>query len=270
MTGLTEGTTYYVRAFATNIAGTSYGSEVTFTIQATPTITWSNPDDIVYGTLLSATQLNATASVPGTFIYTPALGTKLNAGSTQSLKVDFTPTDAVLYLSTSKTVAINVSKATPVITWSNPADIGYPTSLSNTQLNATADVPGTFTYTPAIGVVLNTGDAQELKVDFEPTDDANYKLASKTVLINVLLITGMSDGVANKLIVYPNPMVDAFNVFGIEGRATISLTDLNGKVILTKEISSEEKVYIDTLPIGVYIIKIVTIDGTILKKLVKK
>lgn len=31
MTGLTCGTTYYVRAYATNSAGTSYGSEVTFT-----------------------------------------------------------------------------------------------------------------------------------------------------------------------------------------------------------------------------------------------
>ena len=35
--------------------------------QATPTITWANPADITYGTALGATQLDATASVPGTF-----------------------------------------------------------------------------------------------------------------------------------------------------------------------------------------------------------
>ena len=34
--------------------------------QATPTITWAAPAGITYGTALSATQLNATASVPGT------------------------------------------------------------------------------------------------------------------------------------------------------------------------------------------------------------
>ena len=31
MTDLTSGTRYYVRAYATNIAGTAYGNEVTFT-----------------------------------------------------------------------------------------------------------------------------------------------------------------------------------------------------------------------------------------------
>ena len=41
----------------------------------TPLITWANPEDITYGTLLSATQLNATADVAGTFVYTPAIGT---------------------------------------------------------------------------------------------------------------------------------------------------------------------------------------------------
>ena len=30
MTGLTPGTTYYVRAYATNSAGTAYGNELTF------------------------------------------------------------------------------------------------------------------------------------------------------------------------------------------------------------------------------------------------
>jgi len=35
----------------------------------------------VYGTALGATQLNATASVPGTFVYAPPAGTVLNAGN---------------------------------------------------------------------------------------------------------------------------------------------------------------------------------------------
>ena len=66
----------------------------------TPTITWSNPADIVYGTALDATQLDATASVPGTFAYSPAAGTVLKAGDTQTLSVTFTPTDTTDYTST--------------------------------------------------------------------------------------------------------------------------------------------------------------------------
>ena len=73
-----------------------------------------------------------------------------------------------------------------VITWANPADISIDTPLSTTQLNATADVPGTFVYTPAIGTVLSFGTNQNLKVDFTPTDLASYKKASKTVTINVM------------------------------------------------------------------------------------
>ena len=34
-------------------------------LQATPVITWPTPADIVYGTALSAAQLNATTTVPG-------------------------------------------------------------------------------------------------------------------------------------------------------------------------------------------------------------
>jgi hypothetical protein len=56
-------------------------------------VTWAAPADIVYGTVLGAAQLNATASVPGTFDYTPAAGTVLDAGSAQTLEVTFTPTD---------------------------------------------------------------------------------------------------------------------------------------------------------------------------------
>lgn len=155
-------------------------------VKKDPVISWTNPSDISFGTLLSTTQLNATADVAGTFVYTPAIGTKLNAGTNQDLKVDFTPTDAATYNPVSKTVKINVNaKKDPVISWTNPSDISFGTLLSATQLNATADVAGTFVYTPAIGAKLNVGTNQDLKVDFTPTDAATYNSVSKTVKINV-------------------------------------------------------------------------------------
>ena len=48
MTGLTANTTYYVRAYATNSAGTAYGSEVSFVTEQVPTyniVVSSNPTD---------------------------------------------------------------------------------------------------------------------------------------------------------------------------------------------------------------------------------
>ena len=79
-------------------------------------------------------------------------------------------------------MSINVLKATPVITWATPADITYGTALSATQLNATANTPGTFVYTPVAGTVLNAGAGQTLSVTFTPTDAANFTTATKTVV----------------------------------------------------------------------------------------
>src|SRR5439155_1013864 len=112
-----------------NTAATTVSINV---LKGTPVITWANPADITYPTLLSGTQLNATADVAGSFVYTPAAGTKLNANPGQALKADFTPADAANYNTATKTVYINVRKGNPIITWANPADITYPTLLSAT------------------------------------------------------------------------------------------------------------------------------------------
>jgi hypothetical protein len=151
----------------------------------TPTITWSPPASIVYGTALSGTQLNATTTVPGSWAYSPAAGTVLAAGAGQTLSVTFTPTDTASYNSATATVAITVLKATPLIAWANPADISAGTPLGGTQLNATANVAGTFAYTPPSGTVLGAGAGQTLSVAFTPTATANYNTASTTVQITV-------------------------------------------------------------------------------------
>ena len=78
--------TYSVRLTATSQNGVSTKSATINVLKATPTITWGNSADIIYGTALSSTQLNASASVPGTFFYTPNNGTMLSAGQqTQEL-----------------------------------------------------------------------------------------------------------------------------------------------------------------------------------------
>ena len=105
----------------------------------TPVITWPNPAPISVGTALGATQLNATTTVPGTFVYTPAAGTQLPVGTGHTLSVTFTPTDTFSYTTATASVTIDVVKQTPVITWPTPADIVYGTALSATQLNATTD-----------------------------------------------------------------------------------------------------------------------------------
>lgn len=150
---------------------------------ATPVISWPAPSGIVYGTALSAAQLNATASVPGTFAYSPAGGTVLNAG-TQPLSVTFTPNDSANYAAAATAVSIVVAKAVPIVSWSNPAGINYGAALSATQLNASANVPGSFAYSPAAGTVLGAG-THALSVTFTPADAVNYTSPSSAASITV-------------------------------------------------------------------------------------
>ncbi|MDB6018143.1 MAG: hypothetical protein JWR19_2632 [Pedosphaera sp.] len=253
--------------------------------RATPTITWANPADIVYGTALSGTQLNASSPVAGVFTYVPVSGTILNASNAQILSVSFVPTDTVNYSNASTTALVNVLKAsltvtvndtnrvygaanptftgtvsgvqnsdgisanyttpatatspvgtyaitatlvdtnskvgnylvnitdgvltitaaTPSITWTNPADIVYGTTLSGTELNAVGSVPGTLNYTPASGSILNAG-IQTLSVTLTPTD-TNYVNASTTVQVNVL-----ASGSTNAVSTSANPALPGATV----------------------------------------------------------
>jgi len=107
--------------------------------------------------------------------------------STHSITVSYGG-DGNFNSSTSSTLTQTVNKATPTITWSNPANIAYGTALNSTQLNATASVAGTLTYSPASGSVRHAGNGQSLTVSFVPTDTTDYNNASKSVTINVTAV----------------------------------------------------------------------------------
>jgi hypothetical protein len=157
---------------------------VTITVnKATPTVTWTTPAAITYGTALSGTQQGATASVAGSFVYTPAAGTVL-AGGSHTLSVTFTPTDTTDYATAKGSVTLQVNPATPTITWATPGVITYGTSLSGTQLDATAPAGGTFVYAPAKGTILTAG-SYTLSVTFTPNNTADYTTASATVTLQV-------------------------------------------------------------------------------------
>jgi probable HAF family extracellular repeat protein len=149
-------------------------------------VSWAAPAAMTYGTPLGAAQLNATASIPGTFVYSPSAGTVLAAGD-HVLTATFTPSDASINSSTAS-VTVHVNQAVSMVTWPTPADIIQGTPLGAAQLNASANVAGSFAYSPAFGTVLPVGSGQALSVVFTPIDTGNYTQATATVLINVLAV----------------------------------------------------------------------------------
>ena len=156
---------------------------VTAATGANPLVAWSTPAPITYGTPLGAAQLDATASVPGSFSYSPAAGTLLTAGS-QVLTVNFTPNDTADYAAATSMVTITVNRALPSITWPTPAPIPFGTPLSSAQLDATANVPGSFAYSLAVGAMLIAGP-YTLTATFTPADTTDYATATASVTLTV-------------------------------------------------------------------------------------
>lgn len=140
---------------------------------------------IAYGSPLSTEQLNASASIDGTFSYTPAVGTVLDVGN-HTLSVVFTPTDRTNYTTSTAQISLAVVPATPVIKWDTPSPIALGTVLSSAQLNATTDIPGTFQYSHAIGEKLSLG-LYPISVSFTPVDTTRYKEARATINLQVIL-----------------------------------------------------------------------------------
>ncbi|MCF7763615.1 MAG: immunoglobulin domain-containing protein [Verrucomicrobia bacterium] len=137
---------------------------------------------------------------------------------------------AIIYVSGTLHV---IDKTVPVITWAPPAAINYGTALSATQLNATANTPGVFTYTPPVGTILNGGALQTLSVAFAPDLTTEFAPTTATVTIDVnklpLTITAENK---TKLFGAPLPAFTATSAGFLSGQ---SVADLTSPVVLTTD-----------------------------------
>ncbi|MDD3860170.1 MAG: MBG domain-containing protein, partial [Bacteroidales bacterium] len=163
-----------------------------------------------------------------------------------------------------------IMKANPQIVWENPADIYFGTALSDVQLNATANIEGTFEYNPDNGTVLEIGNNQELQVIFMPEDNINYTNAEAIVYINVLLGSNSYEYNITQNI-YPNPTTGLLYIDYSDCKIEeLTVNDITGKVLVKADYFSDEiKMDLSILPAGTYIIVIKTNRGVITEKLIK-
>jgi hypothetical protein len=118
--------------------------------KATPTINWSTPAAIPYGTALSSSQLDANSTTPGKFVYSPAAATVLSAGS-QTLSVTFTPTDTTDYASTTKTVTLTVTQGASTLSIDATS-----VAFGDVAINTTATQSVTLTSTGTTSVTVSS------------------------------------------------------------------------------------------------------------------
>ncbi|UWZ83829.1 lactonase family protein [Occallatibacter riparius] len=140
-------------------------------------------------------------------------------------------------------------KKTPVITWATPAAITNPAPLTSAQLNASADVAGTFAYSPAAGTVLSAG-TQTISTIFTPTDAADYRTVTATVslVVNPAPVdpggggsacnSGRSNGVASFVYVSTGDQQDTnYQIYGFAVGEDSSLTAVPGSQFATEGVA---------------------------------
>ncbi len=155
----------------------------TLTIQkGTAALTLSNLNQTYDGTAKAATATTVPPNLTVTVAYNGLSTAPVSAGT---YAVSATIVDAN-YLG-SNSDSLTIQKGTPIVTWPTPGSITSETALSGLQLNATANVPGGYVYSPTAGTVLPVGNGQALTVQFTPNDTSNYNTPPlTTVFINVL------------------------------------------------------------------------------------
>ncbi len=176
----------------------SQSSTVTQTVNQAPTFT-SAPD--VTFTVGASDSFTVTASgystptlsentndvLPSGITFDPSTGILSGTpalGTVGIYTLNFTADNGIGNDATQK-FTLTIGAATPVITWNTPNPITYGTPLDSTELDATANVSGTYAYTQAAGTVLPAVNTPLLAVTFTPTDTADYATVTQTVPIEV-------------------------------------------------------------------------------------
>ena len=99
----------------------------------------------------------------------------------------------------------------------------------------------------------------------------NILYASRNGILNISLSSGLDLDIDNSDIqLFPNPTSDNFRIIGLEERAFLKLTDISGKELFTKQIKGNEPVLVNNLWEGIYIVKIITSEGSIERKIIKR
>lgn len=73
-----------------------------------------------------------------------------------------------------------------------------------------------------------------------------------------------------KISIYPNPVHETFSINGLTEPARVTLTDINGKQVVNRQVEVGETVQVGDLHNGMYIVRITTTEGTIERKMIKE
>jgi len=279
--GLNTNTLYHVRAYATNAAGTWYGNDVSFTTlckiytfpfregfdAASTPMCWTNVDNMGngkswrFGTIDDE---NPNPNLTGNYVY-------LNSDDYGSSSEDAELVSPQLDCSMYNHVLLEfdhyyLTRYYPTRSLSYSIDGGnnwIQFELFDYELKTNPA-----RYSRAVPEV-----AGKSAVRFKWSFNATYDIYWAVDNVQIRSTDGIEQPVAGRVSIFPNPNKGIFNIIPVEGRTAefnISVSDMNGRVILVQTLKGSEKYQLDlsAAPGGAYTLLIQTNTWLITRKIV--
>jgi len=137
---------------------------------------------------------------------------------------------------------------------------------SSDQTWLTINPSGTGNGALRLTAEANMGAQRTAIVTVTPTDAAPQAIT----VVQFGVQSSVDEIQKDAISLYPNPITEDFRVNGINGIASLKLFDLNGRLLLAKQITNNESVSISTLHKGIYILKLITQEGAAERKIIKE
>ncbi|MFO7843224.1 MAG: BspA family leucine-rich repeat surface protein [Bacteroidales bacterium] len=298
--GLTIGTVYYVRTYAINDTGTNYGNQLQFTAQQELTISGTfTVYDNQYGdnNIAAIDQNNLTLEgviegddVELINVVVAFADTEMGEDKVVSI------ISAALGGADKDSYRLTLDGAPVATADFNPKELTITGSFSvndkendgtteaviidnNLELEGVLEYESVYlTDIVAEFADAETGNNKTVSITYaaiEGGDKDNYSLSlegAPTTTASITSPTGIPEVAANQVEVYPNPFTDVINIENADKVNRIIIYNIIGNLVMDKEVPSSPKHVVETnLPLGVYVVTLITDDGQrVTRRMVKR
>ncbi len=166
-----------------------------------------------------------------------------------------------------------------------PADVFSRVGISYNKTTGQAIIKAPGLAAAGAGVAGSSAGSDPAEIDFVGfsgnTTAVPNTAAGSVIMDNLLVKASNTDTLLNNVTfaedslvtinLYPNPVNDILNINSKYTLNNISISDINGRVVRNTSLNgTEAQINIADLASGVYLLKVVTSDGTVTKKVIKE
>ena len=278
LSALSPSTKYYARAYATNAAGTAYGSQITFTSEAESTTPVSyctskgNSVSYEWIDLVQFEGIDRTSSADGGYIDMTSLQATVNPGSSYTIyfSAGFKSSSYTEYWA----VWIDFNQDG---TFSDDEKVASGSSSSSSTLSATVAIPSDAqigTTRMRVSMKYNAAPTSCETFSYGEVEDYSVNITARRTNNQTTSIFAETLGneVNDLYTIYPNPTNNILNITfdGLVGSVPVSIYDVQGRLILHQDDCGQQtSINVESLPKGVYLITVEDEKEPITKKFIK-